>query len=260
VANAEWIRSERVPARLDINVLDRDSPVPLWFQIAERLRTAIETEQLKPGERLDNEIDLSERFGVSRPTVRQAIQALVQKGLVVRQRGVGTIVASRRINRPVALTSLYDDLSAAERQPTTKVLDIEERIADFDTAEKLGIDPGEPVLWLERLRFAEGRPLALMHNTIPLDVLAEPLTREALESDGLYRLLRAQGVRFHTANQIVGARTATKLEASLLECPRSATMLVMFRTAWDPSGKTIEFGSHSYLADRYSFQISLSLK
>jgi DNA-binding GntR family transcriptional regulator len=260
VANAEWIRSERVPARLDLNALDRESPVPLWFQIAERLRTAIETEQLTPGDRLDNEIDLSERFGVSRPTVRQAIQALVQKGLVVRQRGVGTIVANRRINRPVALTSLYDDLWAAERQPTTKVLDIEERIADFDTAEKLGIDAGDPVLWLERLRFAEGRPLALMHNTIPLEVLVEPLTREALESDGLYRLLRAQGVRFHTANQIVGARTATKLEASLLECPRSATMLVMFRTAWDPTGRTIEFGSHSYLASRYSFQISLSLK
>ena len=246
--------------RLDVRGLDRESPVPLWFQIAELLRTSIETERLKPGERLDNEIDLSERFGVSRPTVRQAIQALVQKGLVVRQRGVGTIIANRRISRPVALTSLYDDLWVAERHPTTKVLDLEERVADFDTAEKLGIHAGDRVLSLERLRLAEGRPLALMHNTIPLDVLAGPLTPAALESDGLYRLLRAQGVRFHTANQVVGARTATRQEASLLECSRSATVLVMFRTAWDPTGRTIEFGSHSYLASRYSFQISLSLK
>ncbi len=258
--NAERLRSDRAPLQLDANLLDRESPVPLWFQIAECLRTVIETEQLKPGDRLDNEVDLSERFRVSRPTVRQAIQALVQKGLVVRQRGVGTIVANRRINRPVALTSLFDDLWAAERQPTTKVLDIEERVADFDTAEKLAIGVGDPVLWLQRLRFAEGLPLALMHNTIPLEVLAEPLTSEALESDGLYRLLRAQGVRFHTANQVVGARTATRQEAALLGCSRSATMLVMFRTAWDPTGRTIEFGSHSYLASRYSFQISLSLK
>lgn len=254
------VSSEKTPVQFDANWLDRESPVPLWFQIAELLRTAIESEQLKPGDRLDNEVDLSEAFRVSRPTVRQAIQALVHKGLVLRQRGVGTIVANRRISRPVALTSLFDDLWAAEREPTTEVLDIEEGRADFEEADKLGIDVGDTVVRLQRVRSAEGQPLALMHNTIPAKVLAGPLTAAALESDGLYRLMRAQGVRFHTANQVIGARTATRQESVLLGCPRSTTMLVMSRTAWDPTGVTIEFGSHSYLASRYSFQISLSLK
>jgi GntR family transcriptional regulator len=245
---------------LDIAKLDRASPIPLWFQISELLRRAIEDEQLKPGDRLENELELSLQFGVSRPTVRQAIQALAQKDLVVRRRGVGTIVANRRISRPVALTSLFDDLASSGRKPSTRVLGLEERIADAPIAEKLQIDVGDPLLFLRRVRFAEGQPLALMTNTIPASVLATPLTVEDLQAAGLYQVLRAQGVRFHTATQTIGARTASSSEASMLEIPRGSTMLVMARTAWDPAGVAIEFGEHSYLASRYAFEIHLSLQ
>jgi DNA-binding GntR family transcriptional regulator len=256
-----WVRSSGGATHpVDAQGLDRESPIPLWFQIAEMLRLAIESGKLHPGERLENEMELSERFGVSRPTVRQAVQALVQKDLVVRRRGVGTTVANRRINRPVALTSLYDDLVASGRKPSTKVLLIEERGAEPQVATKLGIDAGAPVVCLQRVRFAEGAPLALMINTIPVGVLAAPLGVEDLEAAGLYQVLRGQGIRFNTASETIGARTATNQEARLLAIPRSTTMLVMARTAWDPSGSAIEFGSHSYLASRYAFEISLSLK
>ena len=110
--------------------LDRTSPIPLYFQIAENLKEAIQAGTIAPGERLDNELELAEQLGVSRPTVRQAIQRLVQQGLVVRRRGLGTVVVAPRILRPVALTSLYDDLAAAERAPTTAVLSLEEIPAD----------------------------------------------------------------------------------------------------------------------------------
>ena len=86
--------------------LDRNSPIPLYFQIAENLKQAIEDGTLKPGDRLDNELDLTERLGVSRPTVRQAVQRLVEQGLVVRRRGLGTVIVAPRILRSVALTSL----------------------------------------------------------------------------------------------------------------------------------------------------------
>ena len=85
--------------------VDKTSPVPLYFQIAENLKNAIESGVLKPGQRLDNEIALSERLSVSRPTVRQAIQRLTNEGLVVRQRGVGTVIVDRRIQRRLALSS-----------------------------------------------------------------------------------------------------------------------------------------------------------
>ncbi len=247
-------------ANLDAHQLDRESPVPLWFQIAELLREAIEAGAVKPGERLDNEIEISARLGVSRPTVRQAIQALVQKDLVVRRRGVGTIVAQRRIKRPVALTSLHDDLESAGRHPVTEVLSLEETAAGEELAGLLGIERDDRVLRVERLRSAEGAPLALMDNTIPTSVLAAPIDKAALEAHGLYELLRNQGVRLQSAHEVIAARTATQREARLLQANRNATVLTMARTAADAAGAVVELGRHTYLANRYSFEINLWLK
>lgn len=95
--------------------LDRSSPVPLYYQLAQQLEAAIEHGVLAPGNLLGNEIDLSVRLGLSRPTVRQAIQSLVDKGLLVRRRGVGTQVVHSQVKRPLELSSLYDDLEAAGR-------------------------------------------------------------------------------------------------------------------------------------------------
>src|SRR6266568_2424954 len=129
--------------------LDRNSPIPLYFQIAENLKQAIEDGTLKPGERLDNELDLTERLGVSRPTVRQAVQRLVEQGLVVRRRGLGTVVVGPRILRPVALTSLYDDLATAKRYPATAVLNSGQIEADDKLAKILALAVGTPVLSIE---------------------------------------------------------------------------------------------------------------
>jgi len=236
--------------------LDRTSPIPLYFQIAENLKEAIQAGTIAPGERLDNELELAEQLGVSRPTVRQAIQRLVQQGLVVRRRGLGTVVVAPRILRPVALTSLYDDLAAAERAPTTAVLSLEEIAADDEIAQVLSLAVGTPVLSIERLRFADDAPLALMHNYLPAKLL-QGRTEADLEQTGLYELLRSQGVQLHAADQVLAARRATAHEARLLQAPRSVTVLTMTRTAFDPAGLPIEHGRHAYLADRYSFKMSL---
>ena len=107
------------PLTLD---LDRSSPVPLWFQAAQQLEAAIDRGDLRPGQRLDNEIELADRFGLSRPTLRRAIEALVGQGLLVRKRGVGTQVVQSQVKRPVELSSLFDDLASSGRRPTTAVL------------------------------------------------------------------------------------------------------------------------------------------
>src|SRR5262245_63001298 len=91
-------------------VINRSSPVPLYFQVAEQLEQAIVDGELAPGDRIANEIALAGELGLSRPTMRQAIQLLVDKGLLVRKRGVGTQVVHGQIRRPVELTSLHDDL------------------------------------------------------------------------------------------------------------------------------------------------------
>ncbi len=236
--------------------LDRTSPIPLYFQIAENLKEAIEAGTIAPGERLDNELELAEQLGVSRPTVRQAIQRLVQQGLVVRRRGLGTVVVAPRILRPVALTSLYDDLAVAQRAPTTAVLSLEEIAASDEIAQVLSLAVGTPVLSIERLRFADETPLAIMHNYLPAKLL-QGRTEADLEQTGLYELLRSQGVQLHAADQVLAARRATAQEARLLQAPRSATVLTMTRTAFDLAGLPVEHGRHAYLADRYSFKMSL---
>ncbi|WP_436762010.1 GntR family transcriptional regulator [Streptosporangium sp. V21-05] len=240
--------------RLDID-LDRSSPVPLYFQVAERIAEAIQTGELLPGARLDNEIQLADRLGLSRPTIRQAIQYLVDKGLLVRKRGVGTQVVHGQVKRAVELTSLYDDLRRAGQKPMTRVLSIDTVAAEESIAEALGVAPGAAVLRLERLRYALGEPLALLHNWLPLGLT--PLTAETLESRGLYELLRLSGVRMRVANQRISARAATPAEARLLNERRACPLLTMVRTTYDDQGRAVEHGSHVYRASHYSLEVTL---
>ena len=97
--------------------VDRNSPVPLYFQVAQHLEQLIESGELAPGTRLENEIDLADRLRLSRPTMRRAIEYLVGRGLLVRKRGVGTQVVHAKVQRKVELTSLYDDLANTRRDP-----------------------------------------------------------------------------------------------------------------------------------------------
>ncbi|MET8162550.1 GntR family transcriptional regulator [Sphaerisporangium sp. NPDC005289] len=240
--------------RLDID-LDRSSPVPLYFQVAEQIAEAIRRGDLVPGSRLDNEILLADRLGLSRPTIRQAIQYLVDKGLLVRKRGVGTQVVHGQVKRTVELTSLYDDLRRAGQEPGTKVLSLEPIGASDEIAAVLGVPPGTEVLRLERVRYAAGEPLALLHNWLPAGL--GPLSAQSLEERGLYELLRSAGVRMRVANQRIGARAATPAEARLLDERRGAPLLTMVRTTYDDQGRAVEHGSHVYRASHYSLEVTL---
>jgi DNA-binding GntR family transcriptional regulator len=123
-------------------------------------------------------------------------------------------------------------------------------------AAALEIAAGTEVTWIERLRFAGGEPLALMHNAIPLDVL--PLAKEDLTEHGLYELLRRAGHVPRIATQVIGARSATSSEARILDEKRGASLLTMTRTTWEAGGRALEYGSHLYRASRYSFELNLS--
>lgn len=235
--------------------VDRSSPVPLYFQAARQIEQAIERGELRPGTRLDNEIQLAGRFGLSRPTMRRAIQELVGKGLLVRKRGVGTQVVQAQVKRPLELTSLYDDLRRGGQEPATRVLVNEEIAADEELAGRLGVAAGAAVVRLERLRLAGGEPLAILRNWLPAQV-ARPTAAE-LEAVGLYALLRRGGVNIQIASQRIGARAATAGEARLLDTKRAAAVLTMERTAFDDSGRAVELGCHVYRSDTYSFEITL---
>lgn len=235
--------------------IDRASPVPLYFQVAGELQRLIRTGALPPGSRLTNEIDLADQLGVSRPTMRRAIQYLVERGLVVRKRGVGTQVVGTRLNRPIELTSLQDDLLRAGRKPSSTVLGLIEVAAEEGLAEALGVAPGAPLIRLERLRSADGEPIALMTNYLPSGVV--DLDADVLENRGLYDVLRAAGIHIRIADQSIGAASATARQATLLHERRGAALLTMVRTAYDDQGRPVEYGSHVYRASRYAFSLTL---
>jgi DNA-binding GntR family transcriptional regulator len=237
------------------NDLDRSGPMPLYFQVASRLEAAIRDGRMPPGSRLENEIALGERLGLSRPTIRRAIQDLVDKGLLVRRRGIGTQVVHGPVTRKVELTSLYDDLQQGSQQPATKLLDRSEVAADERVAEALGVPVGTEVLHMRRLRFAEDVPMAVLENYLPPEFL--DITADDLATTGLYQLLRARGVTMRVAKQRIGARSARPDESDLLEIDREGAVLTMSRTAYDASGRAVEYGVHCYRPDRYSFEITL---
>lgn len=235
--------------------LDRASPIPLYHQIAVILQTAILDGTLPAGSRLENEVALSERLNLSRPTIRQAIQDLVDKGLLVRRRGIGTQVVHGKVTRSVELTSLYEDLERSGQKPETELLISSLGFADETAAEALGLDPGAPVLHIKRLRKADGVPIAILDNILP--AAFTDLDLSALEAHGLYQLLRARGVTMRVAKQRIGARGATSSEAQLLGLRKGAAVLTMSRTAFDTSGRAVEFGQHCYRPDLYSFEVTL---
>ncbi|GAS96933.1 GntR family transcriptional regulator [Mycolicibacterium canariasense] len=234
--------------------LDRSSPIPLYFQVAQVFEKAILSGELKPGDRFENELALASRLSLSRPTTRRAIQELVDKGLLVRKRGVGTQVVQTPVHRPVELTSLFDDLARAGQEPATKVLDYVIGPASSDIAAHLNLEPGAEVVMMRRLRTSGGQPLALMTNHLPSPLAP---SRDELERVGLYQSLRSRGVHIRLARQRIGAKAADRDEARLLDEKIKAPLLVMERTAFDDSGRIVEYGNHAYRASRYYFDTTL---
>ena len=160
--------------------------------MAEQIEQAIHDGELAPGDRIANEVALADQLGLSRPTLRQAIQTLVDKGMLVRKRGVGTQVVNAPIRRTVELTSLYDDLTRSGLRPTTT------RAGARPGARRRGGGPeAEHALRAtgsggsRRLRAVKDEPLALMCNLVPEGVT--DLSLVDLDHTGLYEHFRRPG-------------------------------------------------------------------
>jgi GntR family transcriptional regulator len=235
--------------------LDRSGPVPLYFQVATRLERAITDGALPAGARLENEVALGQRLGLSRPTVRRAIQDLVDKGLLVRRRGIGTQVVHGQVSRKVDLTSLYEDLAVGNQKPETRVLQRELVPADARIAAELLITTGAPVLHIRRLRLADSTPVAILENFLPEEF--SDITEAELATYGLYQVMRGRGTTMSVAKQRIGARRAVADEAEFLDIEKGGPVLTTDRTVYDNSGHAIEVGRHCYRPDLYSFEITL---
>ena len=239
-------------------MVDKTSLTPIYSQLKEMVREKIEAGIWPPGTLIPSERDFCEQFGISRMTVRQALGELVSEGMVVREKGKGTFVAQPRLRqRLTRLTGFSEDMLARGKQPGACVLRVERVAAKPTAARALGILPSEEVILVERLRLADGEPVALEASYLHFDGMEEVI---GLPLDGsLYRLLTERfGIHPLRAEQEIEATLATGREMDLLKLEPSKPVLRNRRTTYDAEGRPFEYAESVYRGDRYTFYAELN--
>jgi GntR family transcriptional regulator len=212
---------------------------------------------LEPGALLPSERLLAERYGVARATVTQAIDDLVSRGLVYRVHGSGTFVAEPKFRQPLTLTSFTEDMRARGMNPGSVVRSQAVVPASEVVARHLALVPGTPVVHMERVRTADGEPMALERTHLPAQRL--PGLEDAdLTDASLYELMeRTWGVRVAEADQWASVVRVTDEEAALLHVSAEQPALLFQRVTRDPAGTPVEYVRSLYRGDRYEVHTRL---
>ena len=231
---------------------------PRYAQLRRRINEAIDQGVLAPNASLPPEREIAEVTGLSRVTVRKAMQELVDKGLVVQRQGSGSFVreAAARVEQSlIELTSFSEDM--AQRGMDTRSTWLERGVARASPreAEVLGLEPTASVARIYRLRTSDDRPLALERATLPLEILPNPLEVET----SLYRVLDRDGNRPVRAIQRFTALNLGPDEAALLNVPTHSAALSIERTSYLEDGRVAEFTLSVYRGDAYDFVAELRL-
>jgi GntR family transcriptional regulator len=217
-------------------------------QLEERIRSSLHAHDPLPTER-----QLMKDFGVSRTTVRQAIQGLISSGLVYKIQGSGTYVADPAvISKTLRLTSFSEDMRQRGLEPASVVLASGTVAASPEMASVLEVEPGSPLVFVQRLRLADGRPMALES----VYLLAELVDATSLDVAGsLYAQLGERGIRVERAAQTIGATNLDSHQARLLDQAVGAAAIRVVRVSYSDRGLAVERAETLYRADRYGFDV-----
>ncbi len=238
-------------------MVNRSHPLPLYYQLMQELRHRIEGGEWEPGTQIPSERELSETYGISRMTVRQALAELAESGLLRRDQGRGTFVAEPRMRRQITrLTSFTEDMRARGKRASARVLRLELASARPSVAHALQLEAGERVVLVERLRLAEGEPVAVECSHLHFPG-CEGLIHEDL-SGSLYRLLQERfGIIPTRAREEVEAAACEPYEAQLLGIRRGEPVLQLRRRTLDQNLHPFEYVESVYRADRYIVSLDL---
>jgi len=238
--------------------IDRKSPVPIYYQLKEALKQQIESGALKPHERVPSERELEERYRISRMTARRALQELEAEGYIYRAQGKGSFVAEPKIRQGLLwLTSFTEDMRERGMRAGARVLRVEV-VRDERVARRLGVGPEEEFVLLQRLRTADGEPMALETSYLRHS-LCPGLEGLDFADRSLYRTLQEEyGLRLGRAEQTVEAAVANTFEAELLGVKPGTPMLSMERITYLDDNRTpIEYVRSLYRGDRYKLYVEL---
>jgi GntR family transcriptional regulator len=233
-------------------VLDRNSKVPLHVQLRDCLRQGIVKGTRRPGEPFPTEREISEKYHVSRTTIREAITDLVQLGYIVRQQGKGTFVArSHNTFDANTLSSFTEDMVNRGFTAGTKLLRLELQAPNETSQQHFGNNI-EALWYILRLRLANDEPIALQASYMPANRFE--FKNEELAEGSLYRLLAERyGISVTSADEVISASIADPEQAELLKVKAGSALLSVDRFAYSQVGEPVEYVTILYRADRYKF-------
>jgi GntR family transcriptional regulator len=236
--------------------LDKDLPVPLYHQLQSILKAEIESRRWRPDEQLPNESRLAEQFGVSKITVRQALQNLAEQGYIRREQGRGTFVARRKFDEgPRELTSFTEEMRRHDLAAASRVLEQYVTEADVRIADALLLPLQSPIFVLKRVRLADGEPMSVQTTHIPAAFVPG---LEIAEDASLYEVLQN---RYHLyparARETYFAMLAEPSTAELLNVPAGSPVFAVERVTMLPNERPFEFVQSTVRGDRYTIVLDL---
>jgi GntR family transcriptional regulator len=234
----------------------RRTAVPLYHQVADSLRQEIRERALRPGDFLTTEEVLEGRFGVSRATVRRALEELVAEGLVVRMPSKGTYVARPRVEvRLPLLRSFTETIVELGMEPSARVVAAAVTDAPDDVHVRLDLEEGDRVVRVERLRYADGEPMLYLQAYLPLGL---GIGAQTDFTGSMYALLAAHGCAVADAEHVVDADAADATTAAALEVEVGHPLLRMHCTTYDEEGRPVLFELAHCRSDLYRYSVRLS--
>jgi GntR family transcriptional regulator len=238
--------------------MDRTSYAPRYREIEQALRERIAA--LRPGDRLPSDSDLCAEFGVSRMTARNAMERLVEEGLVIRDPGRGSFVAEPPSHRRAdSLMSFSREMRRQGRVPSSRLIGCLVRDVGTQEAIELRLATGEPVVALRRIRLADGRPIAI-EDAVLAGRTAAAVQASDLAHGSLHETLMEAGFIPTKGQATIWAEAASEEDAALLAVAPGSPLLVERRVILDQRGRPLERTESRYAADRYALDVGFSVE
>ena len=229
--------------------------VPVYIQIHNEIRKEIESGKWAVGERIPSERQLSQDFDVSRMTLRQAIQTLVDEGILQRQVGSGTYVASSKVQEKMSGTTSFTEITESQgKKPSSKTVSYHVADPSISELEKLKLKDGDQILRMERIRYADNQPICFEVATIPISIV-KSLDKEDITSS-LYKALENKaGLKLGDATQTVSAILASEKIANFLNVKRGSAILRVRQVTTLDDDRPFEYVRSQYAGDRFEFYL-----
>lgn len=228
---------------------------PIYIQIHNKIRKMIEEGKWQVGERIPSERDLAKTFEVSRMTLRQAVQTLVDEGILERRVGSGTYVSSQKVQEKMTgIQSFTETILSQGKTPTSRTVSYHVKPASVSEAEHLNLQNETVVLRMERIRFADDVPICFEVATIPYH-LVESLGKKEITSS-LYRTLEEKkNIHVGKAEQTISAMLASERIAEHLNIKRGEAILRLKQITYSKDNRPFEYVRTQYAADRFEFYL-----